>query len=130
MFKKTLGAALFAAIAAVAMAVPVQAHHAASAEYDLSKRVSFDGTATRVAWINPHTQLWVTVKNDAGTLENWQLTTVGVAALRRSGEKTDQLITIGETYKLVVYPSRTSATRGLLESITLKDGRVLHMGLN
>ncbi len=123
-----LAAALVAGLLAVASTT--QAHHAAAAEYDLRRSFPMEGTATRVEWINPHSQLYVTVKDENGEEATWQLTTVAVTALRQSGERTEDLIKIGTTYKLEVYPSRTSPVRGLLDSITLEDGRVLRLSTN
>ncbi len=33
---------------------PALAHHSTAAEFDTAKPLSFDGTVTKVEWMNPH----------------------------------------------------------------------------
>ena len=47
------------------------AHHAFSAEFDANSPVQFEGTVTKVEWINPHVWLHMDVSMPDGTVENW-----------------------------------------------------------
>jgi hypothetical protein len=52
--------------------VPLLAHHAISAIYDSSKRVSVEGTVREFQFINPHPYLIVSVTEGGKTLD-WRL---------------------------------------------------------
>ena len=63
---------LFAAVALVACAMPVLAHHSFAAEFDNSKAVNFSGVVTKVEWMNPHVYFYVDVKDPkTGKVSNW-----------------------------------------------------------
>jgi Family of unknown function (DUF6152) len=51
-------------------ALPVLAHHGAS-EYDMTKIVSLRATVVELQYVNPHTLLVFTVKDDAGKAVEW-----------------------------------------------------------
>ena len=46
------------------ISIPVLAHHGAS-EYDMTKIVSLSGTVKELQFVNPHTLLTFTVKDDS-----------------------------------------------------------------
>ena len=46
----------WAAVAALACALPVIAHHSFSAEFESAKTVTLRGTISKVDWVNPHIQ--------------------------------------------------------------------------
>ena len=52
-------------------AAPVLAHHGAS-EYDMTKIVSLHATVVELQYVNPHTLLVFTVKDDAGKPVEWE----------------------------------------------------------
>jgi hypothetical protein len=51
--------------------IPLLAHHGAS-EYDMTKIVSLHGTVTELQFVNPHTLLTFTAKDDSGKVIEWQ----------------------------------------------------------
>ena len=51
-------------------AAPLLAHHGAS-EYDMTKIVSLHATVTELEYVNPHTLLTFTVKDDSGKAVEW-----------------------------------------------------------
>ena len=53
--------------------IPLPAHHSFGAEYDTSKPVSLTGIVTKIEWTNPHSFLYVDVKDDNGGVINWKL---------------------------------------------------------
>jgi hypothetical protein len=61
-----------AMIATFALAAPpLLAHHGAS-EYDMTKIVSLHATVTELQYVNPHTLLTFTVKDDSGKTVEWE----------------------------------------------------------
>jgi hypothetical protein len=51
-------------------ALPAFAHHGAS-EYDMTKIISVHATVTELQYVNPHTLLVFTVKDDSGKAVEW-----------------------------------------------------------
>ncbi len=53
------------------VAPPLLAHHGAS-EYDMTKIVTLHGTVMELQFVNPHTLLTFTVKDNSGKAVEWQ----------------------------------------------------------
>jgi Family of unknown function (DUF6152) len=53
------------------ISIPLLAHHGAS-EYDMTKIVTLRATVTELLFVNPHTLLTFTVKDDSGKAIEWQ----------------------------------------------------------
>ncbi len=53
------------------IAIPIAAHHGAS-EYDMTKIATLNGTVKELQFVNPHTLLTFTVKDDSGKPMEWQ----------------------------------------------------------
>ena len=66
---KMLGAVMACAI--LVSAVPLWAHHSFSAGFDLEDRFTMTGTLSKVAWLNPHIEIWLEV-GEGNELEAWR----------------------------------------------------------
>ena len=66
-------AALVAGFGLLWVAVPVVAHHAVGAEYDVNKQVKLTGTVTKIEWTNPHARIYFDVTQPDGTKVNWNV---------------------------------------------------------
>ena len=62
---------LLATAALCLAAFPALAHHGAS-EYDMTKIVSLHATVTELQYVNPHTLLIFTAKDDSGKAVEWE----------------------------------------------------------
>ena len=57
-------------VAMLAASSPALAHHSFAAEFDAAKCSDITGVLTKVAYENPHSYVWVDVKNAAGKVES------------------------------------------------------------
>ena len=53
-------------ILGLAAVLPVRAHHAFAAEFDIAKPVKLQGVVTGMEWINPHAWIHLDVKGPDG----------------------------------------------------------------
>ena len=53
------------------LSLSTHAHHAFSAEFDAQKPVELKGTITQARWVNPHSWIYVDVKDKDGNVSNW-----------------------------------------------------------
>src|SRR5215471_15162834 len=120
--------AIIAAGAIVLSQVPLWAHHAFAAEFDEKKPVNFkDATVTRVQLINPHSWIYVDVKQADGTVENWAIEAGSPNILLRRGITRD---TLKAGQKIVVdgYQSKDGTHRANGRDLTLPNGQKLFLG--
>ncbi|HEX7237784.1 MAG TPA: DUF6152 family protein [Gammaproteobacteria bacterium] len=73
------------ASALVLAALPSQAHHSFSAQFDAKKPLKMTGTVTKVEWMNPHSWFYVDVKGDGGNVTNWGFELASPNLLLRRG---------------------------------------------
>ena len=102
------------------------AHHNMTALFDFNDRVTVTGTLTKIDWRNPHIYLTIDVKNDKGSMENWQGEGPAPSWFRiRDVGKVDFEKSIEKTLTLELSRARDKSLSGLIRTITLPDGRVL-----
>src|SRR3989442_9428047 len=66
-------------------AVPAFSHHSVQAQFDFDKPLSLTGVLTKVEWVNPHSYMFLDVKDAAGKVKKWALELVGPGGLRKAG---------------------------------------------
>jgi len=105
-----------------------RAHHAFAAEFDEKKPVKFtDATVTKVMLINPHSWIYVDVKQPDGSVENWAVEAGSPNILLRRGITKD---TLKRGDKLVVdgYQAKDGSHRANGRDLTLPNGQKLFLG--
>jgi hypothetical protein len=78
----------FSAIVTLALAagaVPFANSHHSAAMFDLEKVVTLSGTVTRFDYVNPHSWLYVNVRNEDGSMTEWGFELDAPPRLRRVG---------------------------------------------
>jgi hypothetical protein len=110
----------------VVSVVPVQAHHAFSAEFDSTQPIKLQGVVTKIDWMNPHTWVYVDAKDEKGEIQHWQFETGAPNELVRRGWKRNDL-KVGDKvsidgFKAKKLVSNTGVLTGNARSITLPNG--------
>ena len=111
----------------ITTAFPVIAHHSFAAEYDADKPVTLTGSVTKMAWINPHSWIYIDVKKPDGSVENWAVEAGPPGTLVRAGF-TKESLAAGTVIKVNGYRAKDGALRANGRDITLPDGRLLFVG--
>jgi hypothetical protein len=79
-------AVVVAGFALLIGARPIVAHHSFSAEFDASKTFKFNGTVTKVEWMNPHTFFYIDVVDEkTKKVTNWAMEMGSPNGLMRNG---------------------------------------------
>jgi hypothetical protein len=108
-------------------AKPLSAHHAFSSEFDAKRPVKFEGTVTKMAWINPHAWIYMDVMKADGTTEEWMVEAGTPNTLLRRGFTKASLMP-GTKIRVDGYQSKDGALRVNGRDLTLPDGRTLFLG--
>ena len=111
----------------IPLAPPALAHHSFAAEYDADKPVTLTGSVTKMAWINPHSWIYIDVKKADGAVENWAIEAGPPGTLVRAGF-TKESLAAKTVIKVNGYRAKDGALRANGRDITLPDGRLLFVG--
>jgi len=118
---KAYAAAVLAAFTIVAGSA--SAHHSVAGQFDNSKRAKITGTISKIDWINPHTYIYLDVKDGQGNVTTWRLESLPTAMLRKAGLTSEMLINGGATVTADALMARDgSAHLAWLLKLTYEDG--------
>jgi len=114
---------------AMLLAVPLSAHHNLAEICDTSKVVTLKGTVSKMEWYNPHTTLYVNVKNPDGTVVNWAVTFLPPHLLTLQ-KITKETIAVGQEITIPVWLHKdhsTHAEAAPRSIVTLAGGTTIRM---
>jgi len=118
---------VLAAMGLVVSTVPMNAHHAFSAEFDAKRPVKLRGVVTKMEWINPHSWIHIDVKDANGKVTPWMVEGGAPNALLRRGF-TKKSLPVGTEVLIEGYQAKDGSMRANGRDITLPDGSKLFVG--
>ena len=96
------------------------AHHGI-ANFDLNKDVEINGAVVKLAFVNPHSWLYVNVTGPNGETTEWRCEMRAATVLRRSGWS-EAMFAAGALVRITGSPDRNEPNTCYLGTITFADG--------
>ena len=111
------------AVSVLLAAAPLYAHHGAS-EYDMTKIVTMRATVTELQFVNPHTLLDFTVKDDSGKASEWVGELPSPNLLSRRGWSRSTLKP-GDQVTVIGSPAKNGQNGMQVKKLVFPDGHEL-----
>ena len=103
------------------LAMPLAAHHSVSAEFDVAKPVTLSGVVSNVDWMNPHTYVFVDVKDGSShAVRTWACELESPNVLARRGF-TRQSLKVGMMVHIVGTRAKDGSFKVHTETITVDN---------
>ena len=100
---------------------PVLAHHGASA-YDTKKLTTLKGTVIDFQFMNPHSEIFLEVKDPGGKTEKWSAEAASMVTMSRLGWSRN-LFKPGDTITIVGNRARNGSPTMRLSKVVLANGK-------
>ena len=114
-------------LAVVLFGAPARAHHSIAAQFDMYKTNTVSGTISKMDFRNPHSWLYIDVKDDKGQVEQWSIEFAAANALYRRGWRQEDL-PVGAALTVTGYVARDGSRMLGATDVKLADGRTLFAG--
>ena len=124
---RTKLAVVVAGVAVLLAAGPLWAHHAFSAEFDVTKPMTLKGTLVKWEMVNPHSWFHIDEKKPDGTIINWMIEGGSPNQLIRLGV-TKNTLAIGTELVIEGYLAKDGTSKAVGRNFTFTDGRRLFLG--
>jgi uncharacterized protein DUF6152 len=118
--------AMLLATGALALSAgPTLGHHS-FAMFDRNNQIDLEGVVQEFRFANPHTFIYLAVKQGDGSTVTWSLEGQSPSLLAREGW-TSRTLKVGDEVKMRIAPLRSGAPGGAWAAgqISFRDGRVL-----
>lgn len=99
------------------------AHHS-TAMFDQSRQLLLEGTVKEFRFTNPHSWIYVIVRNDKGEDLVWEIEGASVSQMARQGW-TYKSLKPGEKVKVKISPRVDGSAGGAFQGVEKEDGTVL-----
>jgi hypothetical protein len=114
------GRFLFVVLAGSILLLPglLLAHHSAAA-YETAKQITVTGTLTEFHFVNPHVLIYITAKDENGTVRKWQGEMTSPNHLVRAGWNKD-IMKPGDPITLTGYAAKDGGNSIRITKVVLK----------
>ncbi len=119
--KYRLVVAFILAASVLALSRPLPAHHS-SAAYDMEHPINMKGVVTNMEWGNPHVFIYMDVKQENGSVEQWRVEGNSPNMLVRAGWK-KEMIKTGDQLIVNGAPAKNGSKVMRLITLTLPNGQ-------
>jgi hypothetical protein len=110
-------------LAAISIPLTAFGHHSNSA-YQVDKIITLKGVVKDWRWSNPHTWLYLTVKDEKGQEQEWAVEGRAPGILGRAGWD-PKILQPGEIVTVYASPAKDGSPKGIIARVTKADGTVL-----
>ena len=124
---RTKRAVVVVGVGLLLAAAPIRAHHAFSAEFDISKPLKLQGTLAKWEMINPHSWFHIDVKDPDGTVVTWMIEGGSPNQLIKAGV-TKHTLAIGTELMIEGYQAKDRTNKAVARNLTFADGRRVMLG--